>query len=117
MELAAGINIFPKRRVARKAQLHLRQLFLSVLLIALTFRIEADPAEVGEWGPLIEGFPVPAVHSLMLHTGKILFFRGDGEDEGGVGADAGCDPGVREEVHGGSVQAFRPGRAEERVVL
>jgi hypothetical protein len=44
-----------------------------------------DPAVVGEWGPLIEGFPVPAVHSILLHTGKILFFRGDGEDQGGVG--------------------------------
>lgn len=46
---------------------------------------KADPTEVGEWAPLIEGFPVPAVHSLLLHTNKILFFRGDGEDEGGVG--------------------------------
>jgi galactose oxidase len=44
-----------------------------------------DPAVVGEWGPLIEGFPVVAVHSILLHTGKILFMRGDGEDEGGVG--------------------------------
>ena len=63
----------------------MHKLFSSLLLLVLAFRVEADPAEVGEWGPLIEGFPVPAVHSIMLHTGKILFFRGDGEDEGGVG--------------------------------
>lgn len=46
---------------------------------------QANPSQVGEWGPLIGGFPVPAVHSLLLHTNKLLFFRGDGEDEGGVG--------------------------------
>ena len=62
-------------------------LLFPLLLIALAFRAEADPAEIGEWGPLIENFPVPAVHSIMLHTGKVLFFRGDGEDEGGVGAE------------------------------
>jgi hypothetical protein len=59
--------------------------FLVLLWSSSALTVNANPAEVGQWDPLIEGFPVPAVHSLLLHTNKILFFRGDGEDEGGVG--------------------------------
>ena len=56
-----------------------------VFTFLLVQSLAAQPSVVGEWGPLIEGFPVPAVHAIMLHSGKVLFFRGDGEDEGGVG--------------------------------
>ena len=43
-------------------------------------RAGADPAVIGQWDPLI-GLPVPSVHSIMLHTGKVLIFRGDGHDD------------------------------------
>jgi len=85
MYLADEISASSRPGCERSVWRGLCQLLFPALLILLAFRVEANPAEVGEWGPLIEGFPVPAVHSLMLHTGKILFFRGDGEDEGGVG--------------------------------
>jgi len=60
-------------------------LFSTLVLVLVSTGVRANPEEVGEWAPIIEGFPVPAVHSLLLHTNKLLFFRGDGEDEGGVG--------------------------------
>ena len=41
----------------------------------------ANPALIGEWEPVITAVPVPAVHSIMLHTGDVLFFRGDGTDD------------------------------------
>lgn len=39
-----------------------------------------NPAVIGQWS---QSFAVPAVpvHSVMLHTGEILVYRGDGEDD------------------------------------
>ncbi len=74
-----------KKRVAAPGSNGRLLTVLTLMAMALAPSLAAQPSQIGEWGPLIEGFPVPAVHSIMLHTGKILFFRGDGEDEGGVG--------------------------------
>ena len=39
-----------------------------------------DPTVIGQWS---QAFSVPAVpvHSVMLHTGKLLVYRGDGQDD------------------------------------
>jgi hypothetical protein len=36
----------------------------------------SDPAQVGQWGPLIP-LPAVAIHSALLPNGKILLFQGD----------------------------------------
>src|SRR4051812_2639352 len=35
-----------------------------------------DPAVVGQWGDVMP-WPDKAVHSVMLHTGKVLWYRGE----------------------------------------
>ncbi len=47
----------------------------SDVVIVVTVALETDdPAVIGQWGPLIN-LPAVPVHSIMLHTGKVLFFR------------------------------------------
>lgn len=46
----------------------------SLLLLALpALAIAQDPAEVGSWGP-VQSVPVGPTHSIVLPTGKVLFF-------------------------------------------
>jgi hypothetical protein len=39
-------------------------------------RAADDPAVVGQWDARVK-WPAVAVHNILLHTGKVLFFRGD----------------------------------------
>ena len=38
--------------------------------------LQSPSEQIGEWGPLIP-WPEQATHSVMLHTGKLLWWRGE----------------------------------------
>ncbi len=54
---------------------------------------EIDPAVIGQWDSAFD-FPAVPVHSIMLHTGKVLMFRGDGsvDESAGVPTTYTWDP-------------------------
>ena len=41
----------------------------------------ADPADTGEWGPLIS-WPEVSIHAALLHTGRVLTWQGDFSEGG-----------------------------------
>ena len=43
----------------------------------------AGPGQVGEWGDLVTGVPSLAIHSVVLPTGKVLWFSKVPEHQGG----------------------------------
>ena len=42
--------------------------------------LDLPPDQIGTWGPVV-AWPVQATHAIVLHTGKVLFWR-EGEDFG-----------------------------------
>ncbi len=42
---------------------------------------DGQPAAVGEWDPIEHEFEHLAIHTALLHTGKVLAFGGSGNDE------------------------------------
>jgi hypothetical protein len=50
---------------------------------ALRALAAADAGQVGEWGDLVTGVPSLAIHSVVLPTGKVLWFSKVPEHQGG----------------------------------